>query len=134
MLLGMITPTYGHVELFGERVRPDATRLWRRVGHLVDTAIAYPELTVRENLDVAIYADSDPNAYFFPTDGPRDVFNISLGRGEFSFPVFYDVPASMPVNVDQFLFVSLPSTLLWDRKAYDNSARSRLRIRRKPSC
>ena len=30
-----------------------ATGLWRRVGHLVDTAIAYPELTVRENLDVA---------------------------------------------------------------------------------
>jgi Matrixin len=90
--------------------------------------------SVRENLDVAVYADSDPNAYFFPTDGPRDVFNISLGRGEFSFPVFYDVPASMPVNVDQFLFVSLPSTLLWDRKAYDNSARSRVRIRRKPSC
>ena len=27
--------------------------MWRRVGHLVDTAIAYPELTVRENLDVA---------------------------------------------------------------------------------
>ena len=53
MLLGMITPTHGYVELFGERVRPEATRLWRRVGHLVDTAIAYPELTVRENLDVA---------------------------------------------------------------------------------
>jgi ABC-2 type transport system ATP-binding protein len=53
MLLGMVTPTRGHVELFGERVRPEATRLWRRVGHLVDTAIAYPELTVRENLDVA---------------------------------------------------------------------------------
>jgi ABC-2 type transport system ATP-binding protein len=53
MLLGMITPTHGHVELFGERVRSEATRLWRRVGHLVDTAIAYPELTVRENLDVA---------------------------------------------------------------------------------
>jgi len=62
MLLGMITPTYGHVELFGERVRPDATRLWRRVGHLVDTAIAYPELTVRENLDVArrLQAVADP--------------------------------------------------------------------------
>jgi ABC-2 type transport system ATP-binding protein len=53
MLLGMITPTHGHVDLFGERVRPEATRLWRRVGHLVGMAIAYPELTVRENLDVA---------------------------------------------------------------------------------
>lgn len=90
--------------------------------------------SVRENLQVAVYADSDPNAYFFPTSGPLAIFNISLGRGEYSFPVWYDVPASMPTNVNQFLFVSLPSTLSWDRKGYDNSARSRLRIRRKPGC
>jgi ABC-type multidrug transport system ATPase subunit len=37
MLLGMIAPTAGHAELFGERVRPESTRLWRGVGHLVDT-------------------------------------------------------------------------------------------------
>jgi ABC-2 type transport system ATP-binding protein len=53
MLLGMIRPTAGHAELFGERVAADATGLWRRVGHLVETATAYPELTVRENLDIA---------------------------------------------------------------------------------
>ena len=53
MLLGMIRPTAGHAELFGQRVHADATDLWRRVGHLVETATAYPELTVRENLDVA---------------------------------------------------------------------------------
>ena len=53
MLLGMIRPTTGHAELFGEPVRADATHLWRRVGHLVESATAYPELTVRENLEVA---------------------------------------------------------------------------------
>jgi ABC-2 type transport system ATP-binding protein len=53
MLLGMIRPTAGHAELFGERVRADATNIWRRVGHLVESATAYPELTVRENLDIA---------------------------------------------------------------------------------
>ena len=53
MLLGMIRPTAGHAELFGERVQPEATRLWGRVGHLVETATAYPELTVWENLEVA---------------------------------------------------------------------------------
>lgn len=53
MLLGMIRPTAGHAELFGERVTAGATGLWRRVGHLVESATAYPELTVRENLDVA---------------------------------------------------------------------------------
>src|SRR5664279_6127806 len=53
MLLGMIKPTAGHAELFGVRVVPGANDLWRRVGHLVETATAYSELTVVENLDVA---------------------------------------------------------------------------------
>ena len=52
MLLGMIAPTGGHAELFGERVRAEAPAVWRRVGHLVESATAYPELTVRENLEV----------------------------------------------------------------------------------
>ena len=53
MLLGMIRPTAGYAELFGERVRAGSTGLWRRVGHLVESATAYPELTVRDNLEVA---------------------------------------------------------------------------------
>jgi ABC-2 type transport system ATP-binding protein len=53
MLLGMISPTAGHAELFGRRVHAEATGLWRRVGHLVESATAYPGLTVRENLEVA---------------------------------------------------------------------------------
>lgn len=53
MLLGMIRPTAGHAELFGQRVQAGATEIWRRVGHVVESATAYPELTVRENLDVA---------------------------------------------------------------------------------
>lgn len=53
MLLGMIAPTAGEVRVLGQPVRADAPDLWSRVGHLVDVATAYPELTVRENLDVA---------------------------------------------------------------------------------
>ena len=53
MLLGMIRPTAGHAELFGQRVAAGATSLWRRVGHLVESATAYPELSVRDNLDIA---------------------------------------------------------------------------------
>jgi ABC-2 type transport system ATP-binding protein len=53
MLLGMIRPTSGRAELFGEPVHSGATNLWRRVGYLVESASAYQELSVRENLDIA---------------------------------------------------------------------------------
>jgi ABC-2 type transport system ATP-binding protein len=53
MLLGMISPTAGSAELFGTQVKAGATDLWRRVGSLVETATAYPDLTVRENLEIA---------------------------------------------------------------------------------
>jgi ABC-2 type transport system ATP-binding protein len=52
MLLGMIRPTSGAADLLGERVDADARELWARVGYLVETPHAYPELTVRENLEV----------------------------------------------------------------------------------
>jgi ABC-2 type transport system ATP-binding protein len=53
MLLGMIAPTAGSAEVLGQRVRTEIPAVWRRVGHLVESATAYPELTVRENLEVA---------------------------------------------------------------------------------
>jgi len=51
MLLGMVRPTAGAVSLFGEPVRTGRCAAWPRVGYLVETPAAYPELTVRENLD-----------------------------------------------------------------------------------
>lgn len=50
MLLGMIRPTTGDVEVIQRRVS-DRT-VWSHVGYLVETPSAYPELTVRENLEV----------------------------------------------------------------------------------
>jgi ABC-type multidrug transport system ATPase subunit len=52
MLLGLIRPTEGDVEVLGTRVRPGATASFARVGYLVEAATAYPNLTVRENLDI----------------------------------------------------------------------------------
>ena len=52
MLLGMINPTRGVVSLFGEQVSSGSKSLWSRVGYLVERPSAYPELTVRENLEV----------------------------------------------------------------------------------
>lgn len=52
MLLGMIRPTSGAATLLGKRVNADTRELWTQVGYLVETPHAYPELTVRENLEV----------------------------------------------------------------------------------
>jgi ABC-2 type transport system ATP-binding protein len=52
MLLGMVRPTAGRVVLFGEQVTARARYIWSEVGYLVETPAAYPDLTVRENLDV----------------------------------------------------------------------------------
>lgn len=53
MLLGMIKPITGSVELFGEKINPNSTEIWSKVGFLVETATAYPELTVIENLEAS---------------------------------------------------------------------------------
>ncbi|MDT7781892.1 MAG: type transport system ATP-binding protein [Pseudonocardiales bacterium] len=53
MLLGMVRPTTGSVTVLGTAVRPGAHEMWSRVGYLVETPSAYPELTVAENLAVA---------------------------------------------------------------------------------
>src|SRR5215831_3419691 len=52
MLLSMIRPTAGVAFLLGKPVHTDARELWEQVGYLVETPHAYPELTVRENLEV----------------------------------------------------------------------------------
>ncbi|MGW6502028.1 ABC transporter ATP-binding protein [Nonomuraea angiospora] len=52
MLLGMIAPTAGTVRVLGADVAAGERTAWARVGYLVEAAAAYPELTVRENLEV----------------------------------------------------------------------------------
>jgi ABC-type multidrug transport system ATPase subunit len=52
MLLGLIRPTGGEAVVLGRRIVPGETGVFARVGYLVETATAYPNLTVRENLEV----------------------------------------------------------------------------------
>jgi len=52
MLLGMIRPSAGAVSLFGTKVKPLQGTIWQRVGYMVETPHAYPDLTVRENLEI----------------------------------------------------------------------------------
>jgi len=53
MLLGMIKPTHGSATMLGKRVRLGSREPWADVGYLVETPHAYPELSVRENLEAA---------------------------------------------------------------------------------
>ena len=52
MLLGLIRPSAGEVDVLGRRIVPGETGVFAHVGYLVETATAYPNLTVRENLDI----------------------------------------------------------------------------------
>lgn len=69
MLLGMVRPTAGKIEVAG---RPVSDRsVWADVGYLVETPSAYPDLTVRENLEVARRLRKMPR---------RDAVDEALGR------------------------------------------------------
>ncbi|NBJ68121.1 MULTISPECIES: ABC transporter ATP-binding protein [Clostridia] len=52
MLLGMTTPTSGECYLNGKRVNPNNLDIWCDVGYIVETPYSYPELTVKENLEI----------------------------------------------------------------------------------
>ena len=62
MLLGLIRPTSGEVSVLGHRIGPSETGVFSRVGFLVETATAYPNLTVRENLDIQRRLTGSPRA------------------------------------------------------------------------
>jgi ABC-2 type transport system ATP-binding protein len=52
MLLGMIRPTSGTAYIMEKKVTAGNTELWKHIGSLVETPYSYPELTVRENLEI----------------------------------------------------------------------------------
>ncbi len=65
-LLGMIRPSAGDVKVLGQAVgrQGNGRGPWSKVGHLVESPSAYPELTVRENLEIArrLHNITDSNA------------------------------------------------------------------------
>ena len=50
MILGLIAPSAGHVEIFGQRLEADRAGLLRRVGAVIESPAFYPYLTGRDNL------------------------------------------------------------------------------------
>lgn len=69
MLLGLIRPSEGEVNVLGTRVRQGDQRWLARVGYLVESAAAYPNLTVRENLEIQRRL----------TGSPREAVGRSMG-------------------------------------------------------
>jgi ABC-2 type transport system ATP-binding protein len=53
MLLGMLRPDSGEVKLAGCQVALAPASAWAEVGHLVEYPLAYPELSVRRNLELS---------------------------------------------------------------------------------
>lgn len=52
LLLGMIRPTGGEALILGETIGKGDRKIWDKVGYMVETPGYYPELTVRENLEI----------------------------------------------------------------------------------
>jgi ABC-2 type transport system ATP-binding protein len=52
MLLGMVGSTWGAAYLNGVKVTPGNPAMWKDIGYLVEVPYSYPDLTVRENLDL----------------------------------------------------------------------------------
>lgn len=50
MLLGLIKPTYGQIEIFGENLFENQKEILKRIGSIVEVPGFYENLTARENL------------------------------------------------------------------------------------
>lgn len=112
MLLGLIRPSAGEVVVLGQRVREGNQRWLARVGFLVESASAYPNLTVRENLEVQrrltgaprsaipeVIERLDLGAYADRTSGKLSLGNkqrLSLARALLHAPevLVFDEPAN----------------------------------------
>jgi hypothetical protein len=87
----------------------------------------------REQFRFGVYFDSAAEAPAFQESEAMVLVNASMGQGTASFPVTFTVPATLPTGA-QNVFVSLSNPLLWQRKGYDDDARSALRIQRRSGC
>lgn len=52
LMLGLIRPTSGEIEMFGKKITKDSLPAFRRVGAIIETPGAYKNLTAYENLDI----------------------------------------------------------------------------------
>lgn len=53
IMVGMSKPDSGTVSVLGTSIENTGPEVWRQVGHMVDSPLIYPELTVRQNLAIS---------------------------------------------------------------------------------
>lgn len=52
MLLNLVKPTSGEIELFGERLTPTSVEVFKRIGSIIEYPIFYDKLTAKDNLEL----------------------------------------------------------------------------------
>jgi ABC-2 type transport system ATP-binding protein len=62
MLLGLVRPSAGSISILGSGLGDDRKGVLSRIGYLVESAAAYPNLTVRENLHIQRHLMGAPRA------------------------------------------------------------------------
>ena len=91
MLLGMINPTSGSSFIMEKKVSSHNNKIWQHVGSLVEIPYSYPELTVRENLELfrRFHFIKDPksvdriiNKLQLGQYAERKAKNLSLGNNQ----------------------------------------------------
>jgi ABC-2 type transport system ATP-binding protein len=88
LALGMLRPQQGAVRLFGQPLEALSSPSWARVGALIEVPLAYPELTVRENLRIAcllhgsdpVRVDDSVDAWGLTAVADRRFRRLSLGN------------------------------------------------------
>lgn len=85
LLLGMLRPDSGCARVLGTDAAQAPSSVWARVGHLIETPFAYPELDVRRNLQLAATLRGLPR---------RDVAAaVERAIGDFGLEQWVDRPA-----------------------------------------
>ncbi|MEP7160654.1 MAG: ABC transporter ATP-binding protein [Dermatophilaceae bacterium] len=88
LMLGMLRPDAGEATLGGVPLARAARQAWSGVGHMVETPLAYPELSVRENLRMAArlhhsdltVVDPAIERWNLAPDADRRLRRLSLGN------------------------------------------------------
>lgn len=52
MLLNLVKPTNGEIELFGEKQTPSSIEVFKRIGSIIEYPVFYENLTAKENLEL----------------------------------------------------------------------------------